>query len=150
MAPDSRDIRWYGSAVFAALPLLFLLIFQGINLYEKGIGTGIRVFEPSLIFAPIAALTGACGYAFALQCAQSSKKRIALLGMAIGALWTIGAVVSANLAFDTQRFMENPRFAAMLVQAIVLGAVLLPVAMVNCTLVRRYGRRSEALLRDIP
>ncbi|RSZ60994.1 hypothetical protein HF313_17080 [Massilia atriviolacea] len=42
-SPGPEDIRRYGTAVFAALPLLLLLIFQGIRLYEKGNGTGFQV-----------------------------------------------------------------------------------------------------------
>lgn len=121
--------------------MLVLVILQSMFLVGQGLAPDWRVFQPTLILAPVAATTGACGFAFALQCARSSKTGIVLLGIAIGVLWGVGADIAGTLIVSgTEAFTHRPP-ARLLLQTVRVSACITPVALINCMLVRRYGRR---------
>jgi hypothetical protein len=146
-APSAAALRRYGAAVFAAPPLLVLLVLVALAMYQaltqagNGRGAERDIVGPIFVFVPIAAMTGACGYAFALECAHSSRSGIVRLGLTIGAVWTLGAVAGGNLLAGGTESLGPAALTALSIEAVQAGAFLLPVALLACMLVRRHGGR---------
>lgn len=139
--PSERAIRLRGAVVFAALPLLLLVLSQSIMLVDIERVPTSYLFKPTLILAPAVALTGACGWWFALQCARSTKTGIVLLGIGIGVLWGVGADIAGTLIVDGMEAFARRPPAKLLWQTARVSAFITPIALINCLLVRHYGRR---------
>ncbi|MDM5178972.1 hypothetical protein PO883_17360 [Massilia sp. DJPM01] len=139
-------IRMCGVAIFAALPLLGMIIMQGQHLYTNKVwfAKSVNIFEPIFLMFPMVIVTAASGYAFALACARASKRRVVSLGIAVGTLWSICALLTGN-AMLYLKFDQAP--GPLYQQAglfLSLAALLLPLGIAECALVRLYGKPRDS------
>ncbi|MES2316607.1 MAG: hypothetical protein V4631_03860 [Pseudomonadota bacterium] len=136
-------LRRDGAAIFASIPLLLLIVFQGVAFYRRPHDYGLQAWDSALFFLLIAIIAAGVGFASAGRCAKASKLGIVPLGMAAGALWALGTVTGlvclGKFMFPK---LPWPSWSAIGIMFAFTALAMVPLAIVLCGLVRHHGRKN--------
>lgn len=137
-------MRWRAVFYFAFFPTLFMVFMQGSVFYtESRLGPMYwhwKLLEPFLFCAPICLIIAATGYGVAIRCLGRSIGSALGVGCIVGVCWAIVVMVVGNTI--AQMNGAAPLTLDRLVtQALVLPAILVPVAVLLCLFTRWRGKR---------
>ena len=136
-------LRWHAAWIFAVVPLLLMVIFQVVVLTNPDYNTLIKKVQPALFFMPLACIAAASGYGVARTCCRGTLVRAALIGIALGVLWSVTVQLVGNVAIvlPNNGRMDTPQ--QQLSNMLNMGQFLCPAGVVLSGIIRWYGRRSK-------
>ncbi len=138
------SLRWRGALYFAVIPILFVILLEGNEIYSRSrygpIYWNLRLIEPLLLCAPLCLLMAATGYAVAIKCLNRTIRSAMLLGSVVGMGWSLFVIIVGNTIAQLNG-AEPLTLDRMITQVSVIPAIFVPLAVVLCVFTRWRGAR---------
>lgn len=139
-APVAPVLRWHAAVIFAALPLIALVVLQLNHMLEHSFALNVNTLEPALVMLPLALVMAASGFAAAPACVRHSFWRTVLVAVVVCLAWAALILVAGNVYqyIRSATLLSPGRQLTVYLQILPWVA---PVALFLCAALRWHGRR---------